>query len=109
MATLQETILADLESIFNGGLAQDVTHVNGATNETLRGIFNNPHALGFAGADGYVEISAAAPALLIQTADAGNIDKASVFTVAGVTYYLTEQQPDQQGVTLLILSKDQAG
>lgn len=109
MATLQETILADLEAIFSGGLAQDITHVNGATNETLRGIFNNPHTLGFPGMDGYIEISSAAPALLIQTAAAGNIGKASVFTVAGATYYLAEKQPDQNGVTLLVLSKDQSG
>jgi hypothetical protein len=106
MATLAETILADLETVFDGGLAVNATHVNGATNETLRVIFNNPHKTGL---EGWGEISSAGPGILIQTADLTNVDRDSTFAISGTTYYVIEIQPDQDGITTIWLSEDQQG
>jgi hypothetical protein len=106
MATLSQTILADLASIFAGDLAVNATHINGATNETLRVLFNNPHQIGL---EGWGEISSSGPAIEIQTADLTNVDRASTFTISGTVYYVIEIQPDQDGVTTILLSEDQQG
>jgi hypothetical protein len=93
MATLSQTILADLASIFAGDLAVNATHINGATN----------------GLEGWGEISSSGPAIEIQTADLTNVDRASTFTISGTVYYVIEIQPDQDGVTTILLSEDQQG
>ena len=103
--TIQTQITADLEAIFTDGLALDITHTydGGDSSETLQAFFDNLYDRAL----GRDEIEASRPSILVQTAEAGNIAAGSQFVIAGTTYYLTESENDQEGVTRFYVSEDQ--
>jgi hypothetical protein len=106
MATLQAEQLADLAVIFdsgNAGLALDITHTYGGSSETLAVLFDSPHGTGL---PEYSEVSESDPQVMIRTSDIGNISLISTLTINGTVYYVIEIQPDQNGVTTILLSED---
>jgi hypothetical protein len=104
LATLAAQIVADLDAVFDAGLAVNATHTYNGNEETLKVFFDQPHDLILEGGG---DISAALPQLLVETADAGNITTASTFTISGTVYYVLDKQPDLHGVTLIYLSEHQ--
>lgn len=103
MPTIKQQVLDDLDAVFDAGLAVDITHVNGATNETIKGFFDDPYQTGLVGD---AEFNNPAPAIFIQTADCGNVDENSEFTISGTVYYVIEIEPDNEGMKKINLSKD---
>lgn len=103
--TIQQQILDDLDAVFDAGLTIDITHIynGGASNETLTVFFDNPYQTALS----RDAVESDNPAILVQTVDAGNIDDASSFTILGTTYYVTENQGDDKGVTRILISQDQ--
>ena len=102
---MKTQIITDLDAIFTDGLALDITHTynGGGSSETLKAFFDNPYDRALARDD----IAASRPSILVRTSEAGNIAKGSEFTISEVTYYLTEPENDQDGVTLFYISEDQ--
>ena len=96
-------ILSDVDAIFSDGLTVDVVHVNGAVNETIQGLFENPYSSGLVG-DGDIENPT--PAIYIKTSDSGNINEDSNFTISGTVYYPINIETDMEGVKKITLSKD---
>ena len=103
--TIQTQIITDLDAIFTDGLALDIIHTynGGGSSETLKAFFDNPYDRALA----RDEIEASRPSILVRTSEAGNIAKGSEFTISEVTYYLTESENDQEGITCFYLSEDQ--
>ena len=101
--TIQSQILADLVSVYNAGLTIDAVHVNGAINETLKVFFDNNYIKVL----GTNEVESNRPSILVKTADSGNINRSSTFTISGVTYYVAEDEPDNEGVKRIYLTQDQ--
>jgi len=101
--TIQSQILDDLDSVFAAGLTIDAIHVNGATNETLKVFFDRNYARAMAPN----EVESESPTILVKTEDTTHIDRASVFTILGATYYLAEMESDDHGVTRIKLTEDQ--
>lgn len=97
---LRDHLAGDLTAIFAQGLAVDATHVNGATNETLRVIFDDEHEVSN---DGMVSTST--PRILIATDAMGNVDIDSTFTIDGTAFHAVEIRPDNDGLTEIILSE----
>jgi len=102
---IQTQIISDLDAIFTDGLALDITHTynGGGTSETLKAFFDNPYDRALARDD----VAASRPSILVRTSEVGNIDTGSEFTISGTTYYLTEPENDQDGVTRFYISEDQ--
>lgn len=102
--TIQTQIITDLDALFTDGLALDITHTynGGGSNEILKAFFDNPYDQALARDD----VAASRPSILVRTSEAGNIVKGSEFTISGTTYYLTEPENDQDGITLFYISED---
>ena len=106
MPTTREQIIADVGSIFEAGLAINITHHYDATQETIKAFFDETYQPGF---DGVLPVENAYSRILVETADAGNITKASSFTINATTYYVYAIQLDDEGVTEIILTEESAG
>lgn len=106
MATLKQQLLDDLNQVFQAGLETVATHTNSATVETINVLFDRVHEMTF---ENGLEVSTQQPQILVQTADAGNVDRDSVFVIESVTYYVLEIQPDEHGTQRILLSRNQAG
>jgi hypothetical protein len=102
--TIQQQLLDDLDAVFDAGLTIEITHTynGGGSNETLKVFFDNPYQPGLS----RDEVESQNPSILVQTADAGNIDRNSEFTILSTTYYVVENQSDNEGVTRIIISQD---
>jgi len=103
--TINEQILSDLDAIFTDGLTIDITHTynGGESSETLKAFFDRSY--GVALQEG-VGIESASLSILIRTSEVGNIDRDSEFTIQDTTYYVIENQGDDQGVTRILISED---
>jgi len=101
--TIQSQILDDLDSVFAAGLTIDAVHVNGAINETLKVFFDRNYKRAMSPND----VESGAPTILVKTEDTTHIDRASVFTILSVTYYVAEMESDEHGVTRIRLTEDQ--
>jgi len=99
--TIASQILDDLDSVFTAGLTIDAVHVNGITNETLKVFFDRNYARVLSPN----EIESERPSILVKTQDTAHIDRASVFTILGATYYVAEMESDFEGVTRIMLSE----
>lgn len=100
--TIQEQISADMDEIFEDGLAIDATHTYDSTQETIKVFFDNPYQV----VSGPIEIESALPAISLRTSDMTNVTKQSTFTILGTTYYVAEIQNHDYEVTKIILSED---
>lgn len=108
--TIQSQILDDVDSVFAAGLTIDAVHVNGLTNEILKVFFdrNYARALGNNEYDQAVSIvESESPTILVKTEDTAHIDRASIFTILGASYYVAETESDFEGVTRIKLTEDQ--
>jgi hypothetical protein len=103
MVTIQSQILDDLDAVFTAGLTIDAVHVNGATNETLKVFFDHNYGRVL----GTNEVESEAPSILVKTEDSAHIDRASTFTISGVTYHVAETESDYEGVIRIKLTEDE--
>ena len=108
MTTTREQIIQDAGALFDAGLAIDITHFYGVgpSQETLKAFFDEDYQAGF---DGVLPVENAYSRILVETAEAGNITKASYFTINTVTYYVYAMHLDDEGVMEIILTEDSAG
>jgi len=106
MTTIREQILNDVDAIFAAGLAVDITHHYGSSQENLKAFWDDSYQPSF---DGTLPVANALPRILVKTSVAGNISKTSSFTINSTTYYVDAIMVDNEGITELTLSEDSAG
>ena len=106
MTTIREQVVNDVNAVFDAGLAINITHHYGASQETLKAFFDIAYQPSFEGA---LPVENAVPRILVKTATAGNITKNSSFTINAVTYYVSAITTDNEGVIEIFLSEDSAG
>jgi len=98
-------ITGDVDSIFSGDFAQEITHHYGeSSTESIQGIFMDPYeSMELSG----VAVESALPSVLIKTSQAGNVDReSSYFTIESTTYHIVELENDDNGITKIYLSQD---
>lgn len=105
MVTIQQQLTDDLDAVFDYGLQINITHVNGAVNETIKGFWDPEYSRLLE--EGGVAVESDKPSILIRTSEAGNIDRDSTFTIDSVTWYPLEVESDQHGTQRIYLSKTQ--
>lgn len=100
---LRSIIAADTAYIFNdsNGFAVDVTHVNGAVDETLRAIADIEKIDGFEN----VVISGNQTALALLESAAVNVDSESTITYNSTVYNVRDIHPPKNNVLVIELTE----
>jgi hypothetical protein len=100
--TLRSVINADVTTIMAGGFTVTATHSYGESSESLAVLWDDTYSTDSMANMEYEQSEAA---ILVATADTGNISHTSQITIDSVTYYVRQIETDRDGMTRITLQE----
>ena len=103
--SIEQTIQNDLKFVFSeaGDFIDAALHTHPGGSETINIIFDQQRELMH---EGNLTVTTSEPSIMLKTFDMTNVSRESVFKIDGVDYNVFEIQPDDKGVTIIILTLD---